>query len=236
MTLTTLSYCKLTDQGSRNPAQLFKDYTSSKIVFEGIMNISNLLEKTKETNDQADQILVISGVTWQQYLDIDNALGSVPGLRFAYCQGLLEIMTLSSRHEQVKKMIARLLETYALVKNIDLHGYGSTTQRDEATQGGLEPDESYYVGELTTIPNLAIEVIITSGGINKLQIYQNLGIEEIWFWQDQQLSVYLLQEGEYQLSNQSKLFPDLDLALLIKYMQPDHQSQAVKGFYHLLLQ
>lgn len=199
------------------------------------MNISNLLEKTKNTQDQNDQLLVIGGVSWQQYLAIDTALESVPGLRLSYCQGLLEIMTLSPRHEQVKKMIARLLETYALVRNIDLHGYGSTTQRDETTQGGLEPDESYCVGELTAIPNLAIEVTITSGGINKLQIYQNLGIAEVWFWQDQQLSIYILQEGESQASNQSRLFPDLDSAMLIKYMQLERQPQAVREFYNLLL-
>ncbi len=199
------------------------------------MNISNLLEKTNNTQDQDDQLLVIGGVSWQQYLDIDTALESVPGLRLTYCQGLLEIMTLSTRHEQVKTMIGRLLETYALAKNIDLHGYGSTTQRDDKKQGGLEPDESYCVGELTELPNLAIEVTITSGGINKLQIYQNLGIEEVWFWQDQQLSVYVLQEGEYQLHNRSRLFPDLDLAMLIQYIQPERQPQAVREFYQLLL-
>jgi hypothetical protein len=55
------------------------------------MNISNLLEKT---NDQDDQLLVVGGVNWQQYLAIDTALESVPGLRLSYCQGLLEIMTL----------------------------------------------------------------------------------------------------------------------------------------------
>lgn len=176
------------------------------------MNLSNLLDKS---DHQPDQLLVIGGVNWQQYLDMDTALGSVPGLRFTYCQGLLEIMTLSPRHEQEKSILARLLETYALVKNIDLHGYGSATQRNESTQVGLEPDESYCVGALRAIPNLAIEVVVTSGGINKLAVYQGLGLEEVWFWQDQKLSVYLLQDGEYRLSNQSSLFPDLDLTILI---------------------
>ena len=233
MTSTTLSHRKLGAERSRSPAQLLKDCSSSEIVFEGIMNISNLLEKT---NDQDDQLLVIGGVNWQQYLDMDDSLGSVPGLRFTYCQGLLEIMTLSPRHEQEKSILARLLETYALVKNIDLHGYGSTTQRHETNQVGLEPDESYCVGELKPVPNLAIEVVVTSGGINKLAVYQALGIEEVWFWQDQQLSIYLLQRGEYRLNNQSSLFPDLDLAILTSYIQPDRQPQAVREFYQFLLQ
>ncbi|MEG4506483.1 Uma2 family endonuclease [Microcoleus sp. F6_B4] len=34
------------------------------------------------------------------------------------------------------------------------------------------------------IPDLAIEVVFTSGGIDKLQLYKRLGIPEVWFWED----------------------------------------------------
>lgn len=32
-------------------------------------------------------------------------------------------------------------------------------------------------------PDLAIEVIITSSGIDRLDLYQGLGVREVWFWQ-----------------------------------------------------
>jgi Uma2 family endonuclease len=33
-------------------------------------------------------------------------------------------------------------------------------------------------------PDLVIEVVFTSGGIKKLNLYPSLNIPEVWFWQD----------------------------------------------------
>jgi Uma2 family endonuclease len=142
---------------------------------------TELLEKL---DTQAEQRLILRGITWQQYLTIDSVLEGVPRLRLTYCQGLLEVMTLSSRHEREKTTIGRLLETYALATNLDLHGCGSTTYRNEAEARGLEPDECYCVGELKDIPDFAIEVVVTSGGLDKSQVYVGLNVPEVWFWQD----------------------------------------------------
>ena len=63
-------------------------------------------------------------------------------------------------------MIARLVEMYAADRDAPLYGYGSTTFRRELKERGLEPDECYCVGaDLRTYPDLAIEVVTTSGGI-----------------------------------------------------------------------
>ncbi|WP_324238767.1 hypothetical protein [Okeania sp.] len=35
------------------------------------------------------------------------------------------------------------------------------------------------------VPDLAIEVVITSGGIKTLGIYQSLGVSEVCFWQNE---------------------------------------------------
>ncbi|MFN3927199.1 MAG: Uma2 family endonuclease [Pseudanabaenaceae cyanobacterium] len=59
-----------------------------------------------------------------------------------------------------------------------------------------------------------IEVVLTSGAIDKLRKYQLRGIPEVWLWQDQQIAVYLLEDGNYQLREKSRLFPDLDLTFL----------------------
>ncbi|MDR9404812.1 MAG: Uma2 family endonuclease [Halothece sp. Uz-M2-17] len=47
-------------------------------------------------------------------------------------------------------------------------------------------------------PNLAIEVITTSGGVESLAIYQRLEIPEVWFWQNNSLSIYVLSNKKYQ--------------------------------------
>lgn len=49
-----------------------------------------------------------------------------------YLEGTLEIMSPSPEQEVDKTTIARLIEIYALKRDIDLTGYGSTTFRKPA--------------------------------------------------------------------------------------------------------
>ena len=177
-----------------------------------------------------EQRVILSGLTWNQYENMLMTLGDYPGLRLIYLQGNLEIFMPSAEHEMYKKILSRLLERYAEVMDIALHGYGSTTFRQEAQGRGLEPDECYCVGTLKNIPDLAIEINLSSGGLDKLAVYQGLGVLEVVIWQDQQLTLYQLRETGYQKSSRSQFFPDLDWQLLAKYIIPQEQPQAIKDF------
>lgn len=84
------------------------------------------------------------------------------------------------------------------------------------------------------IPDLVLEITVTSGGINKLEIYKRLGVAEVWFWEDGLLSVYVLDADEYQQVNQSHLLPDLDLELLAKYSRMSDQFDAVNEYTELI--
>ncbi|HEY9638870.1 MAG TPA: Uma2 family endonuclease [Coleofasciculaceae cyanobacterium] len=181
-------------------------------------------------NPTIEQRVVLPSVTWQQYENLLAALGDYPGLRLIYLEGTLELFMPSPEHEMIKKVIARLLERYAEEVDIPLHGYGSTTFRCEARARGLEPDECYCVGKLKDLPDLAIEVNLTSGGVDKLLVYQGLGIPEVLIWQNNQIILYSLRESSYQNSATSRFFPDLDLSLLAQYVRPQEQPQAVKEF------
>jgi Uma2 family endonuclease len=48
--------------------------------------------------------------------------------------------------------------------------------------------------EEKSIPDLAIEVVITSGSIDKLETYRRLGVTEVWLWKVNQLKLYSLRE------------------------------------------
>ena len=54
---------------------------------------------------------------------------------------------------------------------IEFSGYGSWTLKSEGADHGVEPDECYVFGNVPEPerPDLAIEVVWTSGGINKLE-------------------------------------------------------------------
>ena len=74
--------------------------------------------------------------------------------------------------------IARLLEAYAEEKDLPFNGFGSWTLKNPLRARALEPDECYSLslGEPSR-PDLAIEVIWTSGGIDKLEVYRKLSPE-----------------------------------------------------------
>jgi Uma2 family endonuclease len=180
--------------------------------------------------NRQEQRILLSGVSWQQYESLLAALGDYPGLRLIYLDETLEIFMPSAEHEMLKKTIARLLERYSEEVGIPLHGYGSTTFRAQAKTKGLEPDECYCVGELKDLPDFAVEVNLTSGGVDKLAIYQGLGVAEVLVWQDQCLTLYDLRgEGIREISS-SQFLPDLDWQLLAQHIRPQDQPQAIKAF------
>jgi Uma2 family endonuclease len=184
----------------------------------------------------AEPRIPLHGVTWEQYEAMVTAVGSRPRLRMTYLEGLLEIMTISAEHEMLKKMIARLIEIYALEKDIGLFSCGSATYRSAVAARGLEPDESYCVGTRKEFPDFAIEVVLTSGGLDKLKVYQGLGVTEVWFWQNGTLVVQRLQaDGDaYAPVSCSVLLPDLDLELLAAHICPEAEPQAVKAFRNII--
>jgi Uma2 family endonuclease len=177
-----------------------------------------------------EQRVVLPSVTWQQYESLLTTLGDYPGLRLIYLEGTLEIFMPSPEHEMIKKVIARLLERYAEEVDIPLHGYGSTTFRRKAKARGVEPDECYCVDTLKELPDFAIEVNLTSGGVDKLAVYQGLGVPEVLIWQNNQLTLYDLREANYREVVYSQFFPNLNFQLLAQYVRPQEQPQAIKEF------
>lgn len=182
------------------------------------------------SSNVAEQRVVLPSVTWQQYESLLATLGDYPGLRLIYLEGTLELFMPSPEHEMIKKAIARLLERYAEEVDIPLHGYGSTTFRREAKARGLEPDECYCINTLKELPDLAIEVNLTSGGVDKLAVYQGLGVPEVLIWQNRQLTLYDLRHPTDRESTTSQFFPGLDWQLFAQYIRPQNQPQAVKEF------
>jgi Uma2 family endonuclease len=185
----------------------------------------------------ADERIRVSGVTWEKYEALRLAFDELPAVRLTYCDGELDIMVTSPKHERIKTMLARLIEIYAVDRGVDLNGYGSTTFRKRARERGLEPDECYVLGTpLVEVPDLAIEVVLTSGGIDKLDVYGALAIPEVWLWRDDALEVWRLSAAgdRYDRHPRSVLLPDLDLAALTRFVSWPNQTAAVRAYRETL--
>ena len=182
--------------------------------------------------------VVLSGISWALYETILDAVGDSAGPRMHYLEGMLEIMSPSGDHETVKKGLARLVEAYAEELDLDLRGFGSTTFRKRAKKRGAEPDECYVMGErpfhpggsLIDRPDFAIEIAISGDGLDKLSIYEGLGVPELWIVQRGEIHVHRLGPSGYRRAARSKLLPRLDLALIMRLAMEPNQTRAVKAF------
>lgn len=184
-----------------------------------------------------EQRFVVHDVSWQQYSDLLEIFGRRPAMRLTYLEGSLEVMTTSAEHEELKTRIARLVETWSELHDIDLRGYGSTTFRRHAKQRGLEPDECYTIGERPAVagpqgidrPDLAIEVVVSSPLIDKLAVYAGLEIPEVWQWHEGAFHVFVLEGAGYRATERSVLLPAIDLALIATLAREPRQIDAVRA-------
>ncbi len=186
--------------------------------------------------DDPEEKFLTTGVSWNQYEDLLTKLGDRSRYRVTYLEGVLEIMSPSRRHEVWKKNISRLLEAYFEETHTRFWGLGSTTFRRQARQGGTEPDECYCIGEEKEFPDLAIEVVLTSEGLDKLEIYRRLGVREVWFWRHEQFAIYHLRGQQYESAPNSVLLPDLNMALLAEYVITPDPLDALLHYRHRLRQ
>lgn len=179
-----------------------------------------------------DQRVTFHGMSWKDYEIMLAIRGDRAGVRMAYLNGAIELMSPSLNHEGVKKTIGRLVEAYADERGLDINGYGSWTLKNALVERGLEPDECYVLGaSRKEIPELAIEVVWTSGGLDKLEIYRALGVGEVWRWErGGGITVHLLRDSHYEVAERSALLPDLDLRLLERFATTENQSQGVRDF------
>lgn len=180
----------------------------------------------------ADQRVILHGVPWSHYEVLLALRGEASVPRLTYLSGELELMSPSQDRERIKKLLARLLETYALAKGLPLNGFGSWTLRSAPRERGAEPDECYVLGDARgkDRPNLAIEVVWTSGSLDKLAVYGGLGVGEVWFWREGRIEVHVLRDGAYARVERSALLPDLDLELLRRFLAYDDQTRAAREY------
>jgi len=180
-----------------------------------------------------EERLIICGLSWQRYLDLDRALGDDrPGPRFYYLDGDLEIMTTSNEHERIKKWLGGLMEIYLDHLDIEIMPRGQATMRLALKEAGAEPDESWCLGEEKEFPDLVLEIALTSGGVSKLEIYRRFRVPEVWFWRQNGTEILALRPdgSSYERVSHSRLLPQLDVALLERGVKIASWREARRAF------
>ena len=177
----------------------------------------------------ADQRVRLHGATWADYERLLAIRGDKSVPRMTYLRGELELMTPTIDHEAIARTISRLLWAYAEERGLELQDYGSWTIKMEARERGAEPDACFVVGtHRPRVPDFVVEVIWTSGGIDKLAVYRELGVKEVWFWADGRLTVLRASGKRWVKRRRSAVLPELDLELLTRVLDARNQTRAVR--------
>ena len=165
--------------------------------------------------EHQDQTLSLAGMTWEDYEKF-NVL-EYPGYRTSFFKGIITLVSPSKNHERIAQTIAILVSAYCRRFKIDYFPMGSTRLKKKPL-AGKEPDVSFAFNTDKDFPDLAVEVIFSSGSFDDLQKYQALGIKEVWFWQDNKITFYQLQEDKYVEIFFSNLLPQLNSQTLATFV------------------
>jgi len=175
-------------------------------------------------------LVALDGIAWKQFALLQRAFGDRRYPKLTFLNGTLEIMAPpSGKHGDIKSSLGLLLECFMQTQGIRFYKRGSLRLQQPGIASG-EPDESYCIGSYKEAPDLAIEVVIHSGGLDKLEVYKPHQVSEVWFWKRDRLHLYRFEAGEYHKGERSLLLPGLDPRLLETYaVQPD-QYDALQAF------
>ena len=185
---------------------------------------------TLQTLAPPEQIVQLSGISWQTYEALLAEIGDRQ-IRLTYNRGNLEIMVPSPEHERFKEVLGRFVETLAEELDVRIEPLGSTTfKRPELS--GVEPDKCFYIQNLSAVkgkkridlnqdtpPDLAVEIDITSRSQNSLQVYADLGVPEVWIYNGSRLRINRLENGEYVEGEISLAFPSLPILEIVRFLE-----------------
>ncbi len=198
----------------------------------------------------ADATFTIPGLSWEQYIAINDALGDRAGLRTLYLDGRMTFLSPARRHEWFEDALDKILLAICLGCEIEIDAVSSTTLRIKGQQG-LEGDRSYYLRDHALLmrgpveidltihppPDLAIEVENTHRATDAVAIYASLGVPEVWRHdvRRQTLTFHHLQpNGTYLSVAQSLAFPFLTPAdVLGQVQQAEANPSGIRWFRQL---
>lgn len=182
--------------------------------------------------------VALHGVTWEEY----SRLRDVPEndqIRMAYSDGVLLLMTIHWPHERIGRMLNDLVSFWTVECDVPRLNGGSLTMQSELTRKGIEPDHCWYFTHIEQMKretefdadrhppfDVAVEIDLTTYSHTKLDVYQALGVRELWFWKDDRIRVLGLTDDGYVEQGASSVHPEfpLDLATEIIRKREGHDD------------
>lgn len=182
----------------------------------------------------AGDSLELTDVTWSDYEHLLDQLDARPALRVSYDRGRLEIVTTTPLHEMDSDLLLLIAFTTANRLGLRFESRGHTTLKVEKFRQGAEPDTCFYVGNAHRLrgnprrlldftidppPDILVEVDITHDSKRKLSFYRNIGVPELWVYDEKRLRILVLEAAGYEEARVSRSFPILTSELLSQTLE-----------------
>ena len=181
--------------------------------------------------------LILHDISWETYEQLLEIFAERSTPRMTYYQGTLELMVPLPEHERYSWTLGRLIVALSEEIGIEIIGLKSSTWRSEPKKAGNEADECFYIqnealmrGKLTIDlkndppPDLAVEMDLTSSSINKMAVYAELKVPEVWIWKKAKLIINILNDTGYVESETSLAFGSFPVKELAQFMHLDSEK------------
>jgi Uma2 family endonuclease len=157
--------------------------------------------------------------TWADYCQLRDSRGDGSIPRLKYHTGEILLMSPLPRHGREAHLIARIVEIILESQDRNYEAFTPITM-DLPEVSGIEPDYCFYIDnwqaavgkdridwELELPPDLAIEIDVTS--FTSEQYFLPYSVPEVWILKKSRLTIYQLVDGAYEVSENSRYFPNL---------------------------
>ena len=184
------------------------------------------------TAPATDNKIVIYDVSWETYERLLSDLSDRSSPRLTYDRGRLEIMSPTEEHEELNRSLAALVEAVAEELEIDIRSLGSTTFRRQDLERGFEPNSCFYVQSLSRLesnrrvdleldppPDIVIEIDSSHSSMEKLALYREMGVPEVWRHDGDSVTIHVLQERGYETAETSRAFPIVSATKLTELLE-----------------
>jgi Uma2 family endonuclease len=172
---------------------------------------------------------VLFGVSWDDYEEIVRELDG-SSVQMTYNDGILKIMAKSPQHEYFIETIKRIVDRVSFLFRQKVIFFGSPTIKQSFVRKGAEPDACFYVSTADLIsgranvdvagnvPDIVVEVDVSHSSDDKFEIYSAFGVPEFWLYDEENLKIYRLENGQYSEVPASIELPNLTAENLTEFL------------------
>jgi Uma2 family endonuclease len=159
--------------------------------------------------------------TWEDFCQLRDSRGDGSIPRLKYHGGEILLMSPLPRHGREANIIADIVKVLLDSQGRNYEAFTPITM-ELPEVSGIEPDYCFYIDNWQTIvgkdrinwqvdpaPDLVIEIDVTSY-TSELD-FLPYNVPEVWLFKNYRLTIYQLEAGKYEVSNDSRYFPSLSL-------------------------